>query len=156
MNKLLIIILSISFACPLSAQVNLASMIDVSIIQLIANPEKFKNKTVALCGYYQYDDVKTYEERYIYLTREYASLGDNSNAIPISPRAFDKTKGNAPSGLYVRLIAVVDNYEGDEKDLKKIYIKEIYQMTGYVLDKSELSRMKPEGILPIKPEQAEN
>jgi len=148
MKKTLIILFFILLIRPAIAQ----AYINVSIIDLIANPEKFKDKTVLISGYYQYEDAKTYAGRYIYLTREYAALWDNGNRITLAAKGFDKTDGkNTPSNIYVKIIGVVDTYDDDDKGSKSAYIKEIYRITGYVTDSAELSQEKPEGAWPRPP-----
>jgi hypothetical protein len=75
----------------------LEAPIQVSIISVIANPEKYKNKTVGISGYY-YVDMYDESTRYLFLSREYASLYDLPNAISL-PKEIDNTK-RSPSVIY--------------------------------------------------------
>jgi hypothetical protein len=108
--------------------------IKVSIINLIADPIKYKNKAVEVCGYYRHEDGIE-GGNYLFFTKEYAEIDDKSNAISL-PKNIKNTDGTQPSpGRYIRITGVIDDYDDKQNFLKEIYMKEVYAVVGYILEK---------------------
>lgn len=71
---------------------------DVSMVELIANPERYKDKTVRLYAF----GVFQFEESSLYLSRFHAELMDAANELPL----LDDVDHSALNGRVVRIEAV--------------------------------------------------
>jgi hypothetical protein len=67
------------------AQQTGAEVLDVSLIQLIASPEKFEGRRVQLKGYCRF----VFEEQSLYLHREDAELLNTANAVWIDSKGHE-------------------------------------------------------------------
>jgi len=120
--------------CPVFAIDNLAEPIKISLVNLIANPSKYCNKTIEVCGYYHYEDGIE-GGNYLFLTKEYAMIGDRSNSVALPMNVAENTRPK--DGTYVRVVGVVGDYDKKSNITKIIYMKSVSRMTAYVLEPSE-------------------
>jgi hypothetical protein len=89
----------------LSKTANPASADNVSIVQLIANPERYDGKRVQLIGFLRIE----FEGTAVYLHREDYERGIEKNALWINlPTGMAKAQSDAVNGQYVICLGTFD------------------------------------------------
>ncbi|MDQ8205790.1 hypothetical protein [Pelagicoccus sp. SDUM812003] len=78
--KLSILFTLFAMACVSPSWTMASDVTQVSLVQLIANPEKYQNKTVAVFGYIHVG----FEDSALFLSEEHSKYGDTKSAIWVS------------------------------------------------------------------------
>jgi hypothetical protein len=114
MRSFAILLVALSSCAGAQEVVNLGS---VSMIQLIANPERFAGRRIAVSGYLA-------EGQRLYLTREHAELSDMSSAIDLSGEFLDDYRSSPCS----KSLVTVSGRFVETKPPKTYMIRDIEQI----------------------------
>jgi len=135
-NILYSLFIFITFALPVNADKNTSGAAKVSLINIIADPSKYSNREIEVCGYFYYEEGIE-GGNYIFLTREYARIHDMANSISLPKKVGSVDGKRPPSGTYVRVVGVLGDYDDKLNFTKEIYMKSVLRITAYVLDKEQ-------------------
>jgi hypothetical protein len=111
----------------LSKTANPASADNVSIVQLIANPERYDGKRIQLIGFVRIE----FEGTAVYLHREDYERGIEKNALWINiPTGMSKAQSDAVNGQYVICLGTFDAahhghmglFSGEIKSVERIQL----------------------------------
>jgi len=139
--------------CPASGQMtgylsktaNPASADNVSIVQLIANPERYDGKRVQLIGFLRIE----FEGTAVYLHREDYERGIEKNALWINiPTGMSKAQSDAVNGQYVICLGTFDAahhghmglFSGEIKNVERLQVWPSHAMLDGMLSGHEQPR----------------
>jgi hypothetical protein len=106
----------------LSKTANPASVDNVSIVQLIVNPERYDGKRIQLIGFLRIE----FEGTALYLHREDYERGIEKNALWINiPTGMSKAQSDAVNGQYVICLGTFDAAHHGHMDLFSGEIKNV-------------------------------
>lgn len=122
MKKLRYIVLGLLVSLLLSCDARvMGSLVPVSLVELLANPQRFENKIVEVSGY-----LESINDLRLFLTKEHAVINDVKSSVEI----FDSTDGGILIQLpcmshYVKVTGkfskVYKGYAHAIKDVSRIY-----------------------------------
>jgi hypothetical protein len=129
----------------LSKTANPASADDVSIVQVIANPERYDGRRVQLIGFLRIE----FEGTAVYLHREDYERGIDKNALWINiPTGMSKPQSDAVNGHYVICLGTFDAahhghmglFSGEIKNVERLQLWPSHAMLDGMLSGQEEPR----------------